>query len=178
MKELLLNLRGGDRRSIGNVDDVVAMVRKNPALFADLVDCMLVDDGLVRMRAADAVEKLSVKNPEILRPFKRLFLGKIAQIEQQEVRWHLAQIIPRLTLTTRQRGSAVRLLSSWLNDQSNIVKTFSMQALADLAADDKNLAARVFPIIAMMTVTGSPAVRSRGRKLLAGFRKNATSEKP
>ena len=56
---------------------------------------MLHEDSLVRMRAADAAEKISVKCPEYLKPFKKKLLNEIAKSEEQEVRWHVAQMIPR-----------------------------------------------------------------------------------
>jgi hypothetical protein len=46
------------------------------------------------------------------------------------------------------------------------VKTFSMQALADIAAQDESLRRPVIEQLEKLTQTGSPAMRSRGRKLL------------
>jgi hypothetical protein len=52
-------LRGRDRRSIGNVDAVVAAVQKKPDLFKDLAGGLFDEDPVVRMRTADAMVKLS-----------------------------------------------------------------------------------------------------------------------
>ena len=52
------------------------------------------------------------------------------------------------------------------SDESRIVKTFSMQALAELAEDDARLRARVVTIGEDISKTGGPAMRTRGRKLL------------
>jgi HEAT repeat protein len=57
----------------------------------------------------------------------------VAAIYQKEVRWHVAQLLPRLALTPRQQTQAVALLRGLLDDGSRIVRTFAMQALADLA---------------------------------------------
>ena len=57
MKDLLSKLRGGDRRSIGKVDEVVAVVEKEAAQFKYLVSGLFDPDPIVRMRAADAMEK-------------------------------------------------------------------------------------------------------------------------
>jgi len=62
------------------------------------------------------------------------------------------------------------LLFSYLDDKSNIVKTFSMQALADLATDDAELRSRVVAAIEKLTAAASPAVKNRGRRLLATLR--------
>ncbi len=47
MTDLLSKLRGGDRRSIGNVNMVVAAVAKNPGLFKDLFSGLIDTDPIV-----------------------------------------------------------------------------------------------------------------------------------
>jgi hypothetical protein len=166
MSPIIAKLEGGDRRSIGRVDEVIADVLEDPALFDELFMGMLADDEVVRMRSADAVEKITLDHLEWLRPYKEVLLNQIAMIEQQEVRWHWAQMIPRLDLTEPERQQAVDILIGYLDDKSNIVKTFTMQALVDLAKIDPELYPQVKPIIEEATKSGSPAMKSRGRKLL------------
>ena len=166
-KQAILNmLNGGDRRSIGRSDQVVAIVRRHPSLFPVLVDGMHHADELVRMRAADAAEKLTVTNPQWLQPFKRRLMSLAAQAQQQELRWHLAQMLPRLELSEGDRKIVAATLRGYLEDQSRIVKTFAMQGLADLAKQDPKLKQSIQPLIAFLTRTGSPSMKSRGRKLL------------
>lgn len=166
-ERLVEKLRGPDRRSIGRSEEVAADVLADPSLFPALFDAMLVTDPLVRMRAADAVEKLTRRRPEILQPYKSRLLDEVAAVPQHEVRWHVAQLIPRLKLTSGERERAMARLYGYLEDDSRIVRTFTMQALADLAADDAQLRGEVVPLLRHLTATGSPAMRSRGRALLA-----------
>jgi hypothetical protein len=42
-----------------------------------------------------------------------------------------------------------------------------MQALADLAEHDEQMRRWVLPLLVELTCTGTPAMRSRGRKLVA-----------
>jgi hypothetical protein len=167
---LLEKLRGGDRRSIGRAGEVVEEVLTDPALLGVLIEGMLHEDPLVRMRAADAAEKVSARHPDWLKRHRRRLLRDAAAVEQQEVRWHVAQMIPRLPLGTDEEDEAVRILLGYLNDRSRIVKTFSMQALADLALRAPRLRTRVLPVLEELTRTGSAAMRSRGRKLLRQLR--------
>ncbi|MCE7986169.1 MAG: hypothetical protein DYG89_33755 [Caldilinea sp. CFX5] len=164
---LLAKLTGADRRSIGQSEAVVAEVLADPSRFADLFQGLLVADPLVRMRAADAIEKITISHPAYLQPYKAQLLAEVARIEQQEVRWHVAQLLPRLALTPDERATAVTLLNSYLQDQSKIVKTFALQALADLALVDTELRPAIITQLEQVTQTGSPAMRSRGKKLLA-----------
>jgi hypothetical protein len=163
MKRILENLKGGDLRSIGRSGDALRAVSKNPALFSDLMAGLLDSDRLVRMRAADAVEKATRIHPEWLQPWKRALLDTASTLEDKELRWHVAQLVPRLRLTSTEKATAVRILMGYLEDKSSIVKTFSMQALADLAAHDEQLLQQVEPLIERLTRTGTPAMKSRGR---------------
>jgi hypothetical protein len=166
MHGILQKLTGGDRRSIGNVESVVRDIKNNPALFGVLFEGLTGDDALIRMRAADAVEKISADHPHLLQPFKKTIIRLAGESRQQEVRWHMAQIIPRLALTPREKARVVAILFDYLDDTSKIVVTFSLQALSDLAVEDQKLRPRVIEVLKDLTVIGSPAVKSRGRKLL------------
>jgi hypothetical protein len=118
------------------------------------------------MRTADAVEKITAKHADWLKPYKRRLLGPVAAIEQQEVRWHVAQLLPRLALTTKERSKAVAILLGYLDDKSAIVRTFSLQALADIAERDEALRPTVVDLLQVALSSGSPAMRARARKLL------------
>ncbi len=165
--DLLKKLEGGNRRSIGRVEDVVREVLGDPDLFGVLFDGMSHPDPLVRMHSADAVEKLTADRPEWLAPYKHRLLRQVAACEQQEVRWHAAQLFSRVKWTPRERRRVVEILAGYLSDESKIVKTFSMQALADIALQDAGLRPGILRQLEALTRTGSPAMRSRGRKLLA-----------
>ena len=124
------------------------------------------------MRAADAVEKVSAERPEWACPCKAEFLAGLPAFRRPEMRWHAAQILPRLDLTANERGSlAVPVLLDYLKDKSRIVRTFALQALADFAADDAALRPQVIGLLAEALRTGPPAVRARSRRLLATLRR-------
>ncbi len=165
-QRLLRKLTGGDRRSVGRANEVVAEVLHTPSLFDVLFDGLKNDDRLVKMRAADALEKVTAKQPEWLKPYKKRLLRLSAAADQQEVRWHMAQMLPRLALTPVERGEAARVLKGYLNDASSIVRTCALQALAELSDDDGNLREEVVRLLRSATRTGSPAMKSRARRLL------------
>jgi HEAT repeat protein len=166
MHPLLKKLSGGTRRSIGKANQVAAEVLAHPNLFPRLVSALASTDELLRMRAADAIEKISAQSPGLLHPFKKKFLAIANRATQQEVRWHAAQIISRLDLTPPERAASVEILFDYLRDKSSIVKTFAMQALADLATFDPKLKSQIRPLLEELTQVGTPAMRARGRKIL------------
>ena len=176
MGKILSRLQGGDRRSIGNVGEVVAAVRIKPELFKELATSLFDRDPIVRMRAADAMEKLSLENPQSLYPYKTALIRLASQTQQQELRWHMAQMIPRLKLTAREEATVAEIFFDYLNDKSKIVVTFAMQALADLAIKKGAVSARIIRAIEELTRTGSPAIQSRGKKLLPKLKKLSQKE--
>jgi hypothetical protein len=159
-------LAGGDRRSIGRADEAAEMVLRQPERFRELVECMWDEDAVVRMRAADAAEKVSGVKPGLLKPYKRELLGLLAEAEQIELRWHLATMVPRLALTGAERVRVVASLEHYLEDRSSIVKTFALQGLADLARREPGLQGRVKQILEESLVSGTAAMKARARKLL------------
>lgn len=165
-KAILPLLSGGDRRSIGHADKVTAIVSRDLTLFPELMNGLWSEDPLVRMRSADAAEKVTRQNPELLKPYKAELLGLMAETGQQELRWHLAAMIPRLSLNASERRRAAASFEDYLEDRSSIVKTFALQGLADLATDDPDLRPSVIELLRAAERGGTPAMRARSRKLL------------
>ena len=163
---LLNKLSGGDRRSIGQSNKIVAIVLRRPALFSQLMQGLWHSDPLIRMRAADAAEKASLRRPDLLQPHKAKLLRLLEEATQQELRWHSAQMAPRLALSRKDRVRAAAALRRHLEDKSSIVKTSAMQALADLATADAKLIPEMKRLLTRLTGSGTAAMRARGRMLL------------
>jgi hypothetical protein len=178
-------LGGGTRTSLGRTNAVVAEVLAAPPKFPALLACLAqIDDedsdksagnAILLMRASDAIEKISRQRPEWLAPHKLDFLGLAGGTDQIEVRWHMAQILPRLPLTPRERIVAIDILFEYLKDRSSIVKTHAMQGLAEFAARDPKLKSTILPLLEELTQIGTAAMRARGRKLLAHLNRPAPS---
>jgi hypothetical protein len=134
-------LAGGDRRSLGRSGEVVELVLGDPARTGELVELLWDGDPVVRMRAADALEKA-------------------------EVRWHLALMISRLGLSRTEKRRAWTILERYGEDRSSIVKTCVMQGMWELGREDAELRAMAVERIRELSRSGTAAMRARGRKLL------------
>ncbi len=163
---LIRLLSSADRRTVAGVDDAIARVERDPSLFRVLVRGVGNKSDVVRMRCADAIEKLSRTHAEWLKPHRAALL-RAARVPQPEIRWHMAQLMPRMGLTPAQRAEAYEILLDYLADKSSIVKTFAMQGLADLSEQDPRLLKRTMPLLEKLARTGTPAMRARGKRLLA-----------
>ena len=118
------------------------------------------------MRAADAAEKVTRKNPELLAPYRKELLGLLGETMEQELGWHLAVMVPRLRLNANQRQSAMSLLNGYMQDRSSIVKTYALRGLADIAQDDADIRSTVIEILREARRNGTPAMKARSRRLL------------
>jgi hypothetical protein len=176
MSGILEKLKGGDLRSIGRAKEVVHDILENPDLFAKVFDGMLNDDPIGRMRSADALEKVSSKHPEYLQPFKSRLINEVSQIEQQEVRWHVVQMLSYLEANKAERDEIIRILLSYLDtDKSKIVKVCSMQTLANLSQNDEVMSHKVVRKLEEIVEAGSPSMVNRAKKLLAKLSSGGTT---
>jgi hypothetical protein len=166
MTKVLAKLKGGDRRSIGRADEVVSDIKKNQSLFKEVFKGVYDDDPVIRMRSADVVEKITRENPGLLAGFEKAIIEDLSQIEQQEVCWHLALLLPRLSYTKTQEKEILEILKRYLAHKSKIVNVNAMEALAMLATKNTAILQDVKRIIKSKVASGSPAIQARGKKLL------------
>lgn len=165
MPSVLDRLTGGDLRSIGAADAVALEAREDRRTFDALVGGLGDKDKLVRMRSADALEKASRFQPAWLARHAQALLAATT-CPQLEVRWHVAQMIPRLRWQPAHFHQVTNWLVACLDDDSLIVRTSAMTALAELAEGDAALSSRVAKLLVQSLVSPAASVRSRARKLL------------
>lgn len=159
-------LSGGDRRSIGRADAVAQEVVEHPALLPELMDALLDRNDVVQMRGADAIEKITRTHAGLLDGYEARLLDLLADMLQQEVRWHLFQLLPRLALTHHQKRTLFELGVDALRDKSRIVAADALSALFSLSIDDYPMRDRALAA-ARTLLTGAPSIAARARKLLA-----------
>jgi hypothetical protein len=166
-KSIQRMLTGGNRRSLGRAAEVLELVRAQPERLGELVELLWDSDEVVRMRAADCLEKLSLEPEFDLRSYSAELLGLMSESSQSEVRWHLALMAPRLQLSRVEIRRAAAILEGYLEDRSSIVKTCAMQGLWELSLQDSGLRSQVLELVRRAARDGTAAMRARGRKLLA-----------
>lgn len=126
-------LSGGDLRSIARSNAVVDRVHTQ-ADFDMLYALLERGERLLAMRAADAVEKITVTKPEFLAKHVKSILQLLENAQHKELKWHLALLAPRLNLDRSERDHVMKVLLAWLQnaDESVIVRVNSLQALYDM----------------------------------------------
>ncbi|HKW87164.1 MAG TPA: hypothetical protein VJN21_00250 [Candidatus Acidoferrales bacterium] len=82
-QRILKTLSCGDLRSIGRSNKIVARVLAKPSLFSKLFRGLSSGDRIIRMRAADAIEKITLARPGLLRGRVRQLLQLAARAEDK-----------------------------------------------------------------------------------------------
>ena len=164
---ILSKLSQGDMRTTGKSDEVVKEVLEKPELFDQVFHGLTDPNPGVRMRSADALEKISSQRSELLQPYKAELL-RIAEItEQQEIQWHVAQMFSYLSLTTEEITGVVTLLEKYFRQsKSNIVKVMALQTVANIAAIDDLYKLRLQKLLQEALQSGKPSLVSRAKKIL------------
>lgn len=163
-------LTGGNPRTLLGVTEVLAELRADPSRISELIDCCTAADAVVRMRAADALEKFARERPELLTPFVDRLDAELAASTQPSIQWHLAQLWGEVPLTAAQRARAAEWLIRTLDDADDwIVLTCAMSALATLAAADTSLRPALRERLQRHSKSRLPAVAKRAVRLLAAL---------
>ncbi|HEY1208174.1 MAG TPA: hypothetical protein VGE85_02285 [Terracidiphilus sp.] len=169
---------GRHRISSGRTAEVVSLVRAHPKKLTQLIECLWDDEPCVAMRAADALEKLTRSRAPVADEMQKSVLktlqgswkapliGLLAEATENKLRWCLAQVVTRLTLTVPECRRVAETLLSYLEDRSSIVKTCALQGLADLTRQDASLLPEAIDLLRIHSRSGTPAMRARGRMLL------------
>jgi hypothetical protein len=159
-------LRPGDRRTVGQVDEVVRAVLGQPELAASLVDCLDGVPEALAMRASDALEKVIAADPTIGAPYRARLVQICLGANQKEVQWHLAQLLPVLQPTEREARDLVRVWRELCHTSpSSIVRTSCLQAVADLAEAQPAFGPDLDELLTYALEDGTPAMRARARLL-------------
>lgn len=151
----------------------MAAVTARPERVSELFECLFSGDEIVRMRAADALEKVCRENPDIVAPFGDRLIEEISKINQPSVQWHLAEILRQIPLTNKQRLDAVKLMKRNLAESTDwIVLNQSVETLASFAKDDPTLKQYLVPILESYRSGQYKSLAARARRLLKSLSKS------
>lgn len=166
MTQLLNRLRQGDMRTTGAADSVVSLIGNNQARFDEVFAGLTDPDPGLRMRVADVLEKASEQFPQLLQSHRAELLDAGAST-QQEVQWHIAQMIPRLTaLNANELHTVSAILERYFDrSTSKIVRVCSLQAMHDLARHYTSLVPSAKRMRAAALQSTSPSLVARARQL-------------
>jgi hypothetical protein len=166
MASLKDKISGGTRTSVGNADTVIQAFLKNPSGLSEVYDLFLDSDPVVAMRSSYIAMRIAEQNPDSVKPFTKDLLKNLERYTQQEVRWHIPQLLVHLDLTKAQKRRAYEVIMNWAEtDKSKIVGYYGFQAAADFAETDEVLLQDFIPRIKAANKTGAKSIQNRCKKI-------------
>jgi len=168
MKNYKTILPGGDLRSIGKSDELAQTIVDQED-FDSLFTLLFDDDRIVVMRAADAIEKITLHHPEFLLTHKKAIMDLSGSAFNKELVWHLALLIPRLQLAGKDFDNGYQILRSWATNRKNsrIVRTNAGQALFEMAQQNNSRQKDFRQVLSAIHRENIPSVNARIKKILA-----------
>jgi HEAT repeat protein len=160
-------LRSGDLRSDGEANEVVREVIAHPELFELLLEGLEAADDVVRGHTADALEKVSRSQPQMLAPHVAQLIRVATEDRVAMVRWHLVMILGSLAALGRDTETITVTLIELLADRSAFVKSWAIASLTLIGREHPQLCGEIIPAITALHNDRSIAVRNRVNKALA-----------
>ena len=159
-------LSGGDLRSIGNSDRIAANIQSQDD-FDILFPYLFQPDRLVVMRAADAIEKITVHHPEYLQKHKEHILELCRQAANKELQWHLALLLPRLDAEGQTLEHIWGILEQWARDKTNsrIVRVNSLQGMFEMAKRKREWTLDFISLLTELEQENIPSLSARIKKI-------------
>lgn len=157
---------GGKTNSLGRVDEVIASVLGDESRLAELYNCLFLEDAWVRMRAADAIEKICRVQPRWIESYIDRFQHELSGSAQPSIQWHLAQIYAQVRLTDVQKTLAIAWLRKLIatKDVDWIVSANAMDSLAQFVDDGSVSRADFLHLVKIQQRHKSPSVVKRATK--------------
>lgn len=159
-------LLGGDLRSIGKSNKVVKLVN-NQNDFNELFKLLFHHNRKVVTRAADAIEKITIDQPNYLQRHKTKIFELFETSTNKELKWYLALLAPRLSLTKQEFGKIWSKLTDWATKKgdSNIVRVNSLQGLYNLLPQHREMENDFCLTVSKMQTENIPSINARIKKI-------------
>lgn len=160
---------GGHANSLGEVPKVIQIVLDDQQRLHELYDCLFDQDAWVRMRAADALEKVCRVHADWLAPYIDKLARDFSGNSQPSIQWHMAQIYAQVSLTGQQKATAILWLKNLLSskDIDWIVAANAMTTLVQFTKDGSFPKDQMLQLLAVQQQHKSSAVVRRATKFLA-----------
>ena len=158
-------LSGGDRRGIADSAKVRALVEARPARIKQLAALTTDDDWLVVQRALDLLEKFAHEHPDWVEPYKKVFIGPLAESDKWEIRLQIVRALPLFRWTAAQSRRVEAILVANVAFPQTFVRAWALDGLATLSQRRAKLAPLVMQRLEEFERSDSKALQARARAI-------------
>jgi hypothetical protein len=103
----------------------------------------------------------------LVAPYKRVFIGELADSDKWEIRLQIVRALPLFKWPTTARGRAVEILCRDIEHPQTFVKAWALDSLATFAEQQRQLMPFVRRTLARFARSGSKALAARARHIRA-----------
>lgn len=170
MSAIIKKLLGGQGYPISRISEAADAVIQNPDLFREVFAGMFVNHPDLSVRCADVIERVTAIQPELLEPFKLDLLKLAHEATDHALRWQLVLLLPRLWLVPDDYDSIFEVFDLYLQDENEVVRMYSMEALARLSRKEKVLHLRGLKVLEDLKENPNLIMRLRAERLYKNLR--------
>ena len=143
-------------------------VGRDKKRFTELMKLFLHGEYRVVQRSAWILKQVAGEHPGWVKPYLKKMLEYCRKPVHDAVKRNVIRILEDIPLPKNLQGLAATVCFDFLgsSDEPVAVKVFSMSVLANIAKEEPDLKDELRTLISEQMDYGTPAFRSRGRKIL------------
>lgn len=145
----------------------------NPAYFKNLIELILESEYRIVQRAAWPMAFVCEKHPELIKPYIHQLAQKLFEPAHDALHRNIVRVFQYVEIPKREQGLLADACFQFLyNKETPIaIKAFSMTVLNNICKQEPELAQELCLYIEERMPFESAAFKSRGKKILAYWRK-------
>jgi hypothetical protein len=161
-------LQGKDLRSLGENHKIISLV-DNQKAFDELFKYLYSDNRNIKMKAIDAIEKITSKENKYLHDHKGEILNFTFNVQGIEFKWHIAQILGRLKYTQNEMKMVLKKITEWTltTNESKMVRVNALQSLYDLSKTDEKSRKKFSEVMQCVKKENVPSINARIKKIMS-----------
>ena len=141
------------------------MVERRPSRVKELAALATDADWLVAQRALDLLEKLAHEHPQWIEPYKKVFIGPLADSDKWEIRLQIVRALPLFRWTPAQSRRVEAILVRDVSFPQTFVRAWALDSLATLSRRNTRLASLVLRHLTTFEHSTSKALQARARAI-------------
>ncbi|MFC0181283.1 hypothetical protein SAMN04515674_12238 [Pseudarcicella hirudinis] len=160
------------------VNKIVSFINGDPEKFAELMHLFFEGEYRVTQRAAWSMSDCVRKWPYLLNPYFKQILENLLKPDLHDaIKRNSTRILQEVAIPEDLHGLAAEICFGYLEKKSEAVaiRAFAMKILYNLSLIYPELQNDLIVLIEEQLPYESPAFTNRGKKILAGFKKRATT---
>ena len=158
-------LSGGDRRGIAQSARVATIIEREPSAIKDLVALTEDSDWLVAQRALDLLEKVAHADAARVEPFKKVFIGRLADSDKWEIRLQVVRALPLFRWSAVQQRRVEQILRDNVAFPQAFVRAWALDSLATFALSKPRLMSIVRERLSSFERSPRKALQARARNI-------------